>query len=439
MITRGSLLLDGVSAGDVFGYKDEQGNLRSKQGLVTIAEDKTAKSAVLVAAITSAPVGYVFADTKVSAGDQHITGTVIPVSVTVHLSAVTGELTANALLSGEIGHTQADDTGVWGCDIHLDADNTIYAWAKLPLEFSSTSAKMSIDQKPDKPDPGPNPEPDPDPKPEPEPEQPRDYTIFADAEAVPGGYSNPSFFEFDASISGPEDLANIKLYALDTSTGEYVLKESTISGDNGNYSLSASWDGGSAYEKFRFQADTNDANGVLSVTIDRHEGVCLSGDTLITLADRTERRLDELTGSELVLGGDLRPARILRLARGMWSPSHTLYHFDDETTIDEIHEHRFYNVDQGFWQKLKNWRIGDHAKHLDGGTPALVSVEPVAERAEMFGIWVERGSYWANRLLSGDASANRPLLANATVEQAIDMAESLTEKNLMEILGGGLL
>ena len=433
------MLLDGVSAGDVFGYKDEQGNLRSKQGLVTIAEDKTAKSAVLVAAITSAPVGYVFADTKVSAGDQHITGTVIPVSVTVHLSAVTGELTANALLSGEIGHTQADDTGVWGCDIHLDADNTIYAWAKLPLEFSSTSAKMSIDQKPDKPDPGPNPEPDPDPKPEPEPEQPRDYTIFADAEAVPGGYSNPSFFEFDASISGPEDLANIKLYALDTSTGEYVLKESTISGDNGNYSLSASWDGGSAYEKFRFQADTNDANGVLSVTIDRHEGVCLSGDTLITLADRTERRLDELTGSELVLGGDLRPARILRLARGMWSPSHTLYHFDDETTIDEIHEHRFYNVDQGFWQKLKNWHIGDHAKHLDGGTPALVSVEPVAERAEMFGIWVERGSYWANRLLSGDASANRPLLANATVEQAIDMAESLTEKNLMEILGGGLL
>lgn len=443
MITRGSLLLDGVSAGDVFGYKDEQGNLRSKQGLVTIAEDKTAKSAMLVAAITSTPTGYVFDNTKVTAGDQHITGTVIPVSVTVHLSAVPGELTANALLSGEIGHTQADDTGIWGCDIHLDADSIIYAWATLPLEFSSTSAKMSIDQKPDKPDPGPDPKPDPDPKPEPDPkpdpDQPRDYTIFADAESVPGGYANPSYFEFDASISGPEDLANIKLYALDTSTGEYVLKESTISGDNGNYSLSASWDGRSAYEKFRFQADTNDANGVLSVTIDRHEGACLSGDTLITLADRTERRLDELTGSELVLGGDLRPARILRLARGMWSPKHTLYHFDDETTIDEIHEHRFYNVDQGFWQKLKNWRIGDHAKHLDGGTPALVSVEPVAERAEMFGIWVERGSYWANRLLSGDASANRPLLANATVEQAIDMAESLTEKNLMEILGGGLL
>lgn len=432
MITRGSLLLDGVSVGEVFGCKDEQGNLRSKQGLVTIAEDKTAKSAMLVAAITSTPTGYVFDNTKVTAGDQHITGTVIPVSVTVHLSAVPGELTANALLSGEIGHTQADDTGIWGCDIHLDADNTIYAWATLPLEFSSTNAAMSIDQKPDKPDPGPDPKP--------EPEQPRAYTITAEFEAVADILNNATDFTFEATVSGPADLANIKLYALDTDVGEYVLKESTVSGDNGNYGLSASWNqSGTPYEKFRVQAGTNDANGELSVSVEMYEAKCLSGDTLITLADRTERRLDELTGTEMVLGGDLHPARILRLARGLWSDRHTLYHFDDETTIDEIHEHRFYNVDQGFWQKLKNWHIGDHAKHLDGGAPALVSVEPKEERAEMFGIWVERGSYWANRLLSGDASANRPLLANATVEQAIDMAESLTEKNLMEILGGGLL
>ena len=439
MITRGSLLLDGVSAGDVFGYKDEQGNLRSKQGLVTIAEDKTAKSAVLVAAITSTPTGYVFDNTKVTAGDQHITGTVIPVSVTVHLSAVPGELTANALLSGEIGHTQADDTGIWGCDIHLDADSIIYAWATLPLEFSSTSAKMSIDQKPDKPDPGPDPKPDPDPKPEPEPDTPKAYTITAEFEAVANILNNATDFTFEATVSGPADLANIKLYAWDTDVGEYVLKESTVSGDNGNYGLSASWNqSGTPYEKFRVQAGTDDANGELSVSVEIYEAKCLSGDTLITLADRTERRLDELTGSELVLGGDRRPAHILRLARGMWSPSHTLYHFDDETVIDETHEHRFFNVEQGFWQKLKNWRVGDHAKRLDGGAPALVSVEPKEERAEMFGIWVERGSYWANGLLSGDASANRPLLADATVEQAIDMAESLAEKDLMRILGGGV-
>lgn len=440
MITRGSLLLDGVSVGEVFGYKDEQGNLRSKQGLVTIAEDKTAKSTMLVAAITSTPTGYVFDNTKVTAGDQHITGTVIPVSVTVHLSAVPGELTANALLSGEIGHTQADDTGIWGCDIHLDADNTIYAWATLPLEFGSTNAKMSIDKKPDKPDPGPSPEPGPNPEPNPDPDAPRAYTISSEFEVTPDQNDGTTDFTFRATVSGPEDLTNIELYVWNINTEEYTLMPSSVSPSNDKYSLESTWDNiEPPYEKFRIQAGTDDANGKLTVSVEQYDATCLSGDTLITLADGTEQRLDELTGTEMVLGGDMCPARILRLARGMWSPSHTLYHFDDETIIDEIHEHRFYNVDQGFWQKLKNWHIGDHAKHLDGSTPALVSVEPVAERAEMFGIWVERGSYWANRLLSGDASANRPLLADATVEQAIDMAESLAEKDLMKILGGGLL
>lgn len=436
MITRGSLLLDGVSVGEVFGYKDEQGNPRSKQGLVTIAEDKTAKSAMLVAAITSAPVGYVFAKTKITAGEQHITGTVIPVSVTVHLSAVPGELTADALLSGEIGHTQADDTGIWGCDIHLDADSIIYAWATLPLEFGSTNAKMSIDQKPDNPDPGtPDPDPNPDPKPEPEPDTPRAYTITVDFEAEAEVTGSGAISYMDVQLSGPPDLANVELYVYDGGTYRPPSEPISVSTD-GEYIVHAS--GIYPATQFRIKAGTDVANSSLSVNVLEYKAECLSGDTLITLADRTERRLDELTGSELVLGGDLRPARILRLARGMWSPQHTLYHFDDETVIDETHEHRFFNAEQGFWQKLKNWRVGDHAKRLDGGAPALVSVEPKEERAEMFGIWVERGSYWANGLLSGDASANRPLLANATVEQAIDMAESLTEKDLMRILGGGV-
>ena len=79
--------------------------------------------------------------------------------------------------------------------------------------------------------------------------------------------------------------------------------------------------------------------------------------------------------------------------------------------------------------------MGDRARRLDGGTPALVAVEPVEERAEMFGMWVDRGSYWANGLLSGDASANQSLLSDATAEQAADMAASLAERDLMRMLG----
>lgn len=423
-------MVDGVSVGQKFGYKDNNGNPRMGQGIVTIAEDKTARETMLFAAITDKPIAYVFDKAIITAGDKQVTGTVTPVLTTVHLSVFSGELTAEALLSGEIGQAQSDDTGAWGCDVHLDDKSFVYAWFTPDLSYSdATSAYVSINEEPVKPDPGPDPKP----------EQPRDYTISADVDAVPDILNDATGFTFVAGISGPADLANIKLYALDTDTNEYVFLESVTSLEGSEYRMEATWDrSGTPYEKFRVKADTNDANGELSVSITTYEAKCLSGDTLITLADRTERRLDELTGTEMVLGGDLHPARILRLARGMWSPSHTLYHFDDETVIDETHEHRFFNVEQGFWQKLKNWRVGDHAKRLDGGAPALVSVEPKEEQAEMFGIWVERGSYWANGLLSGDASANRPLLADATVEQAIDMAESLAEKDLMRILRGGV-
>ena len=427
-------MVDGVSVGQPFGYKDNNGNPRKAQSIVTIAEDKTAKSAMLVAAITDKPIAYAFDKAIITAGDKQVTGTVTPVLATVHLSVVSGELTADALLGGEIGQAQSDDTGAWGCDVHLDENRTVYAWFTPELSYSdATSAHVSINKEPVKPDPGPDPKPDPD------PDTPKAYTISSEFEATPSDNDKTTDFTFSATVSGPADLTNIELYVWDMNTAEYTLMPSSVSPFNDKYSLESTWGQiEPPYEKFKIQAGTDDANGELTVTVDQYNAICLSGDTLITLADRTERRLDELTGTEMVLGGDLHPARILRLARGLWSDRHTLYHFDDETVIDETHEHRFFNVEQGFWQKLKNWRVGDHAKRLDGGAPALVSVEPKEERAEMFGIWVERGSYWANGLLSGDASANRPLLADATVEQAIDMAESLAEKDLMRILGGGV-
>lgn len=431
MILTSYMMLDGVSVAQGTGYKDKDGNLRSGLGWVTIGAGGTAKQASLVAALTGTPAAYAFDSAVLPAGDSHVTGTVVPVSAMVHLSAVSGELTPDALLDGEIGYVQPDDTGAWACDVHLDASGLVYAWITMDLSIASAqSSRVLIDQEPEEPE-------DPD---NPEPDEPRAYTIYTDIEAIPNVINNNPDFTFEATISGPQDLANIKLYAWDMDTGEYLLLSASVSGGNGEYALSANWNyGGTPYTQFRVQAGTDDASGALAVNVVKYEAVCLSGDTMITLADGTEWRLDGLTGAELVLGGDLRPARILRLARGVWSDRHILYHFADGTTIDETHEHRFYNVTQRFWQKLRLWRIGDHAKRLDGGTPALVSVEPVEERAEMFGIWVERGSYWANGLLSGDASANRPLLADATAEQAADMAASLAEQDLLHILGGVML
>ena len=104
--------------------------------------------------------------------------------------------------------------------------------------------------------------------------------------------------------------------------------------------------------------------------------------------------------------------------------------------IDEIHDHRFYNCEAGFWQLLRLWHIGDHARRQDGAEVALVSVERVDEPAEMFGLWTASRDYWANGLLSGETAANQALLADARLEQAAEMMASLEERAILQLLGG---
>lgn len=427
MISGSYFIIDGVSVGKEIGYKNAEGNLRPGLGFVSIGADGTPRQVSLAAALTDAPAAYVYTSAAFGAGNIHINGTVTPVSAVVHLSVVNGDVSPEALLNGVLTSVQADNEGAWSCDVQLDAAGQVYAWVNSELSISAAMNTSVVIKT------GPDPE-DPDP---PDPDEPRAYTISTDFEAVAEIINNNPNFNFNATITGPADLANVKLYAKSVDVGDEVLLPVTVTGENGEYGMTAQWsNAGTPYTQFRAEGGTDDPAGVMTVNVVDYNAVCLSGDTLITLADGTSRRLDELMGDELVLGGDMQPARILRIARGTYSPKHTLYHFEDGTVIDETHEHRFYDVDQGFWQKLKSWRMGDRARRLDGGTPALVAVEPVEDRAEMFGMWVDRGSYWANGLLSGDASANRPLLADATVEQAADMAASLAERDLLQILGG---
>lgn len=168
------------------------------------------------------------------------------------------------------------------------------------------------------------------------------------------------------------------------------------------------------------------------------EAVCLSGDTLITMADGSTKCLDMIHVGDVLCTPD-GPATVTRLGRNVWRPTHKLHYFEDGTIIDEISTHRFYNVDQGFWQKLEMWNIGEHALNQNGEKVALVKVEIVDEEAECFGLWTTNDKYYANGLLSGGAENNRPLLADATLEQAVDMAVSLDEAEIEKMFFGGVL
>lgn len=176
-------------------------------------------------------------------------------------------------------------------------------------------------------------------------------------------------------------------------------------------------------------------SGEITVSMTSTNNQCLSGDTLIVMADGSRKRLDEVRPGDLLLAGDGTPTRAVLVRRGQWNSHHTLYHFADGTVIDEIHDHRFFCVEQGFWQLLRRWKIGEHARRQNGTEVALVAVERVDEAAEMFGLWTESRDYWANGLLSGETAANQALLANATAEQAAEMVASLEERAILQLLG----
>lgn len=143
-----------------------------------------------------------------------------------------------------------------------------------------------------------------------------------------------------------------------------------------------------------------------SQTIEGYEWTCLHGDTLITMADDSTKKLSEIEVGDMVLSKDKTPIRVNRLEKGRFSSICREYTFDDGTVIKENGPHRFYNKEQGYWKKLQNWKKGERAIKIDGTEPAMVSEEAKVERTEMFGMFTEDGTYWANGLLCGSNKAN---------------------------------
>lgn len=254
-------------------------------------------------------------------------------------------------------------------------------------------------------------------------------SIYVSKIGIDDGIYNSSVIDYDYS-----EINSISVEALvDNAVG---LTSSKI--ENGSWTLKFN---SVPYANVVYAVWGRSSTGgvILVDSIDRlgytKDGTCLSADTLITMHDGSQRRMDEIKAEDIVLAENGVLTKVHRTARGSMNPYHILYRFEDGTTINETHDHRFYNVEQGFWQRLKHWNIGDHAISQNGSEVALVSVERIEEEAEMFGIFTETGTYYANGLLSGAAECNKPLLANATTEQAVDMLLSIEEKHILNLLG----
>lgn len=138
--------------------------------------------------------------------------------------------------------------------------------------------------------------------------------------------------------------------------------------------------------------------------------VCLTGDTLVTMADYSNKRLDEISVGDLVLSIDFTVNKPI-YRKVIYSDKdenniHTEFDewtFDDGTVIKTVHRHEFYNVEARRMKYMDEWKIGEHTLKQDGSHPALISHRNIKEKVNHYKITLEENTaYFANGLLTGD-------------------------------------
>ena len=257
-----------------------------------------------------------------------------------------------------------------------------------------------------------------------------------------GQYLN-SEYKYETRVSGtcPTDAGLIRISACANTEEDFTAEQlndtlvATSESYDSSYELTGSF--GRKDVKYVVWCYTNTSESVTVETefITSMINSCLSGDTMISMADGSVKQMQDVVEGDLVISQNGQPVRVYHTARGHFNDHHIYYYFEDGTIINETHDHRFYNVEQGFWQRLKHWNVGEHAIGQNGELIALIRKELVAEPAEMFGIWTHDGMYFANGLLSGAALCNKHLLENATAEEAVDMILSAEEEKLLKLIG----
>lgn len=137
--------------------------------------------------------------------------------------------------------------------------------------------------------------------------------------------------------------------------------------------------------------------------------VCLTGDTLIRMADGTDKRIDTLSVGERVLSFNPKTMRLepdeityTDSAENKSFTEYDIWRFSDGTEIKTVHRHRFYNVNRGKMVYMDEWRIGDKGYRLDGEKITLESHENVKADIKHYTLFTKNQNYFANGALSGN-------------------------------------
>ena len=200
-------------------------------------------------------------------------------------------------------------------------------------------------------------------------------------------------------ISAVYDGTNASGTYLGSGFGTYEISSGHIYYETGIFSISSTSVSGGVTSD-----GTVTGNGTITINF-----TCLTGDMLITLYDRSQKRIDEITLDDKVLSYNpdtmlLEPDTITYCDSNevKTDSKYDVWTFSDGTIIKTVHRHRLYNVERQAMTYMDEWKIGEHAISIDGAEIELVSHEVVEQEVRHFTIFTENQNYFVNGLLSGN-------------------------------------
>lgn len=139
------------------------------------------------------------------------------------------------------------------------------------------------------------------------------------------------------------------------------------------------------------------------------EAYCLTGDMFITLADGSQKRIDQLTLDDKVLSYNPDTMQLetdeITYTDSTENKKHTEYDvwtFSDGTAVKTVHRHRLYNIERQAMVYMDEWKIGEHAVNSNGEYIELVSHKNIKEEVRHYTLFTKNQNYFVNGLLSGN-------------------------------------
>lgn len=238
--------------------------------------------------------------------------------------------------------------------------------------------------------------------------------VLSTGTQAPQGYSVKINATSPANYPPTRDTIGIKVDGVQKWQSTWTAQAQTVSEDLGTGSV-VEFTGNAEYHYTMGGTEytTDFVNPVVTLTGDFvltwFYAACLTGDTLITLADGSQKRIDQLTLYDKVLSYNPATMKLeadeITYTDSAENKKHTEYDiwtFSDGTLVKTVHRHRLYNVERQAMVYMDEWKMGEHAVNSNGEYIELVDHENIKEEVCHYTLFTKSQNYFVNGLLSGN-------------------------------------